>query len=69
MKYSKIRKKRIEKEMPVPVISQKIGISKSYFYQIENGNKCPSIKVMKKVCKILDADPKELFFSEERENE
>lgn len=69
MNYSRIKIERIKKRMSVPTISKNIGISKSYFYQIENGNKCPSIKVIKKICKALNADPKELFFSEENENE
>ncbi|APM37309.1 helix-turn-helix domain-containing protein [Clostridium kluyveri] len=65
MKYSKLKIKRIEKRISVFTISKDIGISESYYYQIENGSKYPSVKVMKKICKQLDIDPKELFFNDE----
>lgn len=67
MKMSKMRAKRFQYGMSAIIAAKEIGISKSYFYQIENCSKLPSVKVMKKICKVLDADPKELFFSDEKE--
>ncbi|MEN2765796.1 helix-turn-helix domain-containing protein [Ornithinibacillus xuwenensis] len=47
----------------VEEISNKIGISASYYYKIEQGKRTPGIVLAKKIADILDHTVDELFFN------
>ena len=56
-----IRKLRIEKSLSQGELSKKCGLSQNSLSQIELGNKYPSSKNLKKICKILEIPESILF--------
>ncbi|MFC0905290.1 helix-turn-helix transcriptional regulator [Clostridium sp. MT-14] len=63
-----IKLSRIKKGIKQYELAEKIGISRYSLSALERGKvKHPSIKIMKKICKELDATPEELFFNDEKE--
>lgn len=61
MKLRQIRKKA---NLSVEELSKQAGISESYIYQLERGDKKPSYNIMTKISKILEMPVQELFFNE-----
>lgn len=62
IKY-KIKALRIGKGFKAGEFAEKVGISREYLRQIENGTaKNPSCKIMKKISEILEMSIDELFF-------
>lgn len=60
-----LRDKRIQKELSLRELSQKINLSHSYLSSVENGKKSPpSNKVLLEIAKalMLDTESKELLF-------
>ena len=65
IKY-KIKALRVGQGFRAGEFAEKIGISREYLRQIENGKaKNPSREIMSKIAKALDSDVVTLFFSEE----
>ncbi|WP_163582140.1 helix-turn-helix transcriptional regulator [Gracilibacillus saliphilus] len=48
----------------VDVIAQKVGISTSYYYKIEQGKRTPSVDLAKKIADVLNCTVDELFYNE-----
>lgn len=65
IRSTKLKTKRQEKNLSVSEVSESANISKSYWYQLEKGNKSPSKKTMVKISKTLGIGIEELFFNEE----
>lgn len=60
-----VKLKRIEKGYKQIQLAEKIGVSRFYLSGLENGKvKNPSIEVMKKISKVLNASVEELFFQD-----
>ncbi len=45
-------------------LAEKIGISASYYYKIEQGKRTPGINLAKKIADILEHTVDELFFNQ-----
>lgn len=65
----KLKIRRIEKRLNQEQLGKAIGKSRQSVSLYERNKMCPSVKTVKKICEILEADPKELFFSEEEKDE
>ena len=69
MKY-KVKALRVGQGIKLIDFAKEIGISREYLRLIENGKaKNPSIEIMKKIAKRLNASVLDLFFDEEEEKE
>lgn len=64
-----LKKLRKSKHFTLKKVGELTGLSTGSISNIENGKRNPSYKTIKKICKALNADPKELFFSEEGKDE
>ncbi|MFL0165239.1 helix-turn-helix transcriptional regulator [Candidatus Clostridium helianthi] len=65
MKY-RIKGLRVGAGYKAGVFAKEIGISREYLRLLENGKaQNPSIELMKKISKKLNASVEELFFSDE----
>ncbi len=62
MKYIKLYEKRIEKGYTHKEMSDFLNISKSYYCQLENGNRTLSYKMAYDISKILESRPDDLFY-------
>jgi putative transcriptional regulator len=61
LKIARIKKGYKQKEL-----AEKIGVSRYYLSNLENGKKVnTNIKIMQKLSEILEVSVQELFFSEE----
>ena len=60
-----IEKVRIEKKMSLAELSRRSGVAVSHLYNIENGNKMPTIRVLCDIAKALDIPCCELFSCED----
>lgn len=58
----KLKFKRMEKGLNQNQLGKAIGVSRQSVSLYERNKICPNIKTIIKICKFLDADPKELFF-------
>lgn len=56
-----VRKKRIALDLTQKEISEKMGVSKNYISQLENGTTNAGINAIEKISKILEIDIKELI--------
>jgi len=63
----KLKIKRMEKGLNQKQLGKAIGVSRQSVSLYERNKMYPTVETMKKICKVLDADPKELFFSDEKE--
>lgn len=56
-----LNSKRKEKNLTMSQVAEQTGISLSFYCQIENGDRNPSVDVAKKIAKVLDFDWTLLF--------
>lgn len=64
LKY-KIRALRVGQGIKATQFAEDLGISREYLRQIENGMaKNPNLELIKKMSKLLNSTPQELFFGE-----
>lgn len=56
-----VEKIRLEKGMTMAELARKSGIAVSHIYNIENGLKMPSLRVICKLAKTLGVEPSELY--------
>ncbi|WP_424475354.1 helix-turn-helix transcriptional regulator [Oceanobacillus kimchii] len=60
-----LRRVRLEKGFKdVEKLSSKLGISASYYYKIEKGNRTPGIYLAKNIADILEHTVDDLFFNQ-----
>lgn len=62
-----LKKVRKNKHFTLKKIENLTGLRTGSISNIENGRRKPSYETIKKICKALDADPKELFFNEDEQ--
>jgi len=62
----RIKKIRLKKGLNQVDIYSKIGLSSSYYSEIENGKKNVTIETLEKICKVLGLSLSE-FFSDDTE--
>lgn len=51
---SKLRKARKEKDLSQSEVAESVGISPSFYTQIENGDRNPRLEIAKKISKFLN---------------
>lgn len=64
MKRTNIRAKRRKLGYSLETMAQKVGITKQYLSDIENGKKTPSLHVALRIARILN-ETVEIFFGRE----
>ncbi len=65
MKYEKLQKLRIEKDLSTRNMADFIGVSQAYYWQIENKERRLYYHIAVKIAKIFNMKPDELFYDEE----
>lgn len=63
-----IKVARAEKDMTQKELAEKVGISRQTMNAIEQGEYNPTIRLCRKICRVLDKTLDELFWEDE-ENE
>ena len=58
----KLKKLRIDMGLTQNELAQKIGISRSFYTNIENGKANPTLKTALKLKKVLDYSEDDIFF-------
>lgn len=66
MKYDKLCEKRIELGYTHKIMASLLNISKSYYCQLENGNRTLSYNMAYRISKILKVKPDDLFYKTEK---
>lgn len=59
-----LKKLRIEKNLTVLSISKIIGISPTYYWQLENGKRRLYYELAVKIAKIFNKKPDEIFYED-----
>ena len=60
----KLKEIRISKNFTCAQMAEKLGITKSYYWKIENARSLLSYKMAWNIAKILDLKPDDLFYEE-----
>lgn len=60
--HEKLRKMRLEKKYTMQNIADMLGISKSFYSQIENGNRTLTYKMAVSIAKIFNKKPDYIFY-------
>lgn len=58
---NKIKEFLKEKNIKITTVVQEIGLSRSYFYDLMNGESVPSLITARKIADVLDVRLDELF--------
>lgn len=58
----KLSKLRIKNNLTYQDMADKLGICKAYYWQIENGNRNLYYDLAKKIAKIFDLKPDDIFY-------
>ena len=62
--YKKLRDLRLDKKYTMNDMSKKLGISKSFYSQIEYGNRTLTYKMAYKIAKIFNKKPDYIFYDD-----
>lgn len=57
----RIQRRRQKLELSQEDVAHKVGISRVYMGYIEQGRNIPSLEVLQKICKVIDADVGDLI--------
>lgn len=60
---------RVEKDMTQKELAQAVGISRQTMNAIESGEYNPTIKLCRKICRILEKSLDDLFWEDEENEE
>lgn len=60
---------RAEKDMTQKALAEAAGVSRQTMNAIEKGEYNPTIKLCRKICRILNKSLDDLFWEDEEENE
>ena len=66
--YLKLKKLRTEKGYTTQYMGDKLGISKPFYSQIENGHRRLTYDMATKIAKIFKIKPDELFYNDHIKN-
>ena len=66
--YKKLKELRIKNNMSLIEIANSIGISKTFYFQIENGQRRLLYENAVKIAKIFKVKPDYLFYDDTLEN-
>lgn len=62
---NKLKEIRNSKNISGYELARKVNVTHSLIYMIENGTRNPSIKLAKKIAKVLNTSIDEIFFDEQ----
>lgn len=62
--FTKLKEKRYAKKYTNRVMAEKLGISKAFYCQIENGSRKLSYEMAVKIADIFNCKPDNLFYSD-----
>ena len=60
----KLKKIRIKNELTCANMAKKLGISKPFYWQIENGKRNLSYKMAIKIAKVFKMKPDDIFYKD-----
>lgn len=60
-----LRQNRRAKGISVPEMAERLNISESFYYKIEQGRRNPRMEVAKRIADILGGTVEELFFAQD----
>lgn len=62
--FTKLKEKRIQKKYTNKMMAEKLGISKTFYYQIETGSRKLSYDMAIKIADIFGVKPDTLFYND-----
>ena len=68
-KYIAIKVARAEKDMTQKALAEAVGVSRQTMNAIEKGEYNPTIRLCRKICRILDRSLDDLFWEDEEDEE
>ena len=60
--FTKLKEKRLQKRYTNKMMAEKLGISKTFYYQIENGSRKLTYDMAIKIADIFKVKPDTLFY-------
>lgn len=67
-KYTKLEELRIKNNYTYLDMANLLGLSKSYYWQLENGNRNLYYSVAKKIAQVFNLKPDDIFYEDEQKN-
>ena len=68
MMYKKLKELRMKNNMSLVDVANSIGISKTFYFQIENGQRRLLYENAVKIAKVFNVKPDYLFYDDTLEN-
>ena len=68
-KNNAIKVARAEKDMTQKALAEAVGVSRQTMNAIEKGEYNPTIRLCRKICRILDRSLDDLFWEDEEDEE
>lgn len=65
----KLKLIRLNKKMTCKQVADEVGITKEYYWQIENGKRRLSYELAVKIARVFGKTPDEIFLADELTNE
>jgi len=65
----KLKLIRLNKKMTYKQVADEVGITKEYYWQIENGKRRLSYELAVKIARVFGKTPDEIFLADELTNE
>ena len=62
--FKKLHELRIEKGYTCQIMADKLNISKCFYWQLENKQRCLTYKMAFKIAKIFNTKPDKIFLDE-----
>lgn len=62
MKLNKLKSLRLERNLTLKNVAEKIGITLEYYWMIENGKRNLSYEMACKIAAVFDSTPDDIFF-------
>jgi len=66
--YKKLKELRIKNKYTTKMMSEKLGISKPFYSQIENQNRRLSYEMAIKIANIFKMKPDDIFYNDMKKN-
>ena len=64
-----IKAARAQKDMTQKVLAEKVGVSRQTMNAIEQGEYNPTIRLCRKICRVLEKSLDELFWEDDEDEE
>ena len=64
-----IKAARVQKDMTQKVLAEKVGVSRQTMNAIEQGEYNPTIRLCRKICRVLGKSLDELFWEDDEDEE